>query len=80
MFASGCTQNKTEYITPTYAPLTDNISKPNPKPQITENNFIKWKDSLTIMNEYEVWGTKESNRANSCVIIYQKTINQQEAK
>lgn len=80
MFANGCSQSRVEYVIPTYAPLTNSITKPNPKPRITEQNFIKWKDSLTIMKEYEIWGTKESNRANACVIIYQKTINHQEIK
>lgn len=71
MMLNGCTP-RIEYVTPTYAPLTDTIAKPNPKPKVTEQNLNKWKDALTIMKDYEVWGTKESNRANACVVIYQK--------
>ncbi|MDF7667446.1 hypothetical protein PT273_06265 [Orbaceae bacterium ESL0727] len=74
MCASGCSPRRIEYVTPTYAPLSDAIAKANPEPQVTEQNLKKWKDTLILMNDYQIWGRKESNRANSCVVIYQKTV------
>lgn len=76
MFATGCTQQiKTEYVQPSYATLNDSISKPTQEPIVTEHNLVKWKDALKLMNDYKEWGEKERNRANACVIIYQKLTN-----
>lgn len=79
MCAAGCSQTRVEYVAPIYVPLSDNISKPNPEPAITEQNLVKWKDALKLMNEYKEWGEKEQNRANSCVIIYKKLIGENTA-
>jgi len=80
MSAAGCSQQtKIQYVTPTYVPLPDNISKQNPEPSINEQNLVKWKDALKLMNEYKTWGEKERNRANSCITIYEKVVGENNA-
>lgn len=79
MFALGCSHNPEhiiEYVQPSYAPLTDNVTTPNPEPKINEQNFVKWLDSIYLLIEFRNWGISERNRANTCVNIYQKTISE----